>query len=79
MPLAETAFYRAMVLSKGTVSVLDTNGVQLTRIWCGEYVCITAMRMYVSIHACGEYVCITAMRMYVSIHACGEYLIYVVG
>ena len=35
-PLSETSFFRAMKLSKGTVSVVDANGVSWTRIWCGE-------------------------------------------
>ena len=34
--LSETSFFRAMKLSKGTVSVVDANGVSWTRIWCGE-------------------------------------------
>ena len=32
--LTETSFYKAMVLAKGTVSVIDRNGTCWTRIWC---------------------------------------------
>lgn len=32
--LMETSFFRAMKLSKGTVSIVDTNGVSWSRIWC---------------------------------------------
>jgi hypothetical protein len=31
--LEETSFYRAMMLSRGTVSVLDPNGICFSRIW----------------------------------------------
>ena len=34
--LSETSFARAMVLSKGTVSVVDPHGVSWSRSWCGE-------------------------------------------
>eukprot|EP00658_Telonema_sp_P-2_P010470 TRINITY_DN13949_c0_g1_i5.p1 TRINITY_DN13949_c0_g1~~TRINITY_DN13949_c0_g1_i5.p1 ORF type:complete len:435 (-),score=75.46 TRINITY_DN13949_c0_g1_i5:331-1635(-) len=32
--LEETPFYRALTMSRGTVSVLDSNGVCWSRIWC---------------------------------------------
>ena len=31
--LEETSFYRAMMLSRGTVSVLDPEGIYFSRIW----------------------------------------------
>ena len=34
-PLSETSFFRAMKLARGTVSVVDANGMSWTRIWCG--------------------------------------------
>merc|ERR1740117_1351564 len=33
-PLSETSFFRAMKLARGTVSVVDANGMSWTRIWC---------------------------------------------
>ena len=35
-PLSETSFFRAMKLARGTVSVVDANGVIWSRIWCGK-------------------------------------------
>lgn len=34
-PLSETSFFLAMKLARGTVSVVDANGMSWTRIWCG--------------------------------------------
>ena len=34
--LAETSFALAMRLARGTVSVVDANGVSWSRIWCGN-------------------------------------------
>uniref|UniRef100_A0A6S8A2X7 Uncharacterized protein n=1 Tax=Aplanochytrium stocchinoi TaxID=215587 RepID=A0A6S8A2X7_9STRA len=33
--LESTPFFKAMELSEGTLSILDTNGTVFTRIWCG--------------------------------------------
>ena len=35
--LAETSFAKAMVLSRGTLSVVDMNGKSWSRIWCGVW------------------------------------------
>merc|ERR1711865_656455 len=32
--LTETSFYKAMALARGTLSVVDSNGVCWERIWC---------------------------------------------
>ena len=35
-PLHEMPFARAIKLATGTVSVVDSQGLCFTRIWCGE-------------------------------------------
>ena len=35
--LTETSFYKAIVLARGTVSVVDSDGKCWTRIWCCSF------------------------------------------
>ena len=50
-PLSETSFDRAMKLSKGTVSIVDSKGVSWSRVWCGtkpsvQARCVVALSLF---------------------------------